>query len=51
MTYVDGNETERTLISEETVSEAVNKVVLVGTKKKPTVTTSSTPTSLRPSIP
>ena len=47
VTYVDGNETERTLISEETVSEAVNKVVLVGTKKKPTVTTSSTPTSFK----
>lgn len=47
VTYVDGNETDRTLVSEQTVSEAVNKVVLVGTKKKPTVTTSSTPTSFK----
>lgn len=47
VTYVDGIETERTLVEQKTVKEAVNKVVLVGTKKKPTVTTSSTPTSYK----
>ena len=41
LTLVDGVETERTLISSETVTEAVNKVVLVGTKEKPVVKASS----------
>lgn len=47
VTYVDGVETERQLVGQETVKETVNKVVLVGTKKKPTVVTSSTPTSYK----
>ena len=47
VTYVDGVETERTLVSEQTVKEAVNRVVLVGTKQKPVVTTSSTPASYK----
>lgn len=47
VTYVDGNESERRLVSEQTVKEAVNKVVLVGTKKKPQITTSSTPSSYK----
>ena len=33
VTYIDGEETARTLVSEKTVKEPINKVVLVGTKK------------------
>lgn len=47
VTYVDGEETDRTLVSKQVVKQAVNKVVLVGTKKKPEVTTASTPSSYK----
>lgn len=47
VTYTDGEETDRTLVSKEVVKEAVNKVVLVGTKQKPKVTTTSTPSSYK----
>lgn len=47
ITYVDGKETERTLVSEKTVKEPVDKVILVGTKKKPVVSTASTPTEYK----
>lgn len=39
ITLVDGEETERELVKKETVKEAVDKIVLVGTKKKPVVST------------
>ena len=47
ITYVDGNETARTIINKETLREPTNKVVLVGTKvttttKKPTQKTKKT---------
>ena len=47
ITLTDGVETDRKLISETVVKEPVDKVVLVGTKEKPKVTTSSTPTSYK----
>lgn len=47
VTYTDGEETDRKLVSKEVVKEPVDKVVLVGTKEKPKVTTSSTPTSYK----
>jgi len=46
--YTDGVETERTLVSKETVKEAVQKVVKVGTKIKSSfIKTSSTPKSYK----
>lgn len=45
--YTDGKETDRKLVSEKVIKEAVDKVVLVGTKKVPTVQTSSTPTKYK----
>lgn len=47
ITLTDGVETDRKLVSEKVVKEPVDKVVLVGTKEKPKVTTSSTPTSYK----
>lgn len=48
VTYTDGKETERELIKKETVKEAVDKVILVGTKVKSSfVKTSSTPKSYK----
>lgn len=41
--YVDGMEISRENISTVTVKEAVDKKILVGTKKKATVTTSTKP--------
>ncbi|MBQ3084361.1 MAG: G5 domain-containing protein [Clostridia bacterium] len=41
ITYVNGVETERELISSEVIEEPVNKIVLVGTKKKETFKASS----------
>ncbi len=41
VTYVNGEEAERELVSSEVVEEPVNKVVLVGTKEKPVVKTGS----------
>ena len=39
VTLVDGEETERKLVKEETVKEPVDKIILVGTKEKPVVKT------------
>ncbi len=41
VTYINGEETERELISSEVIEEPVNKIVLVGTKEKPVVKTGS----------
>jgi len=41
VTYVNGEETDRELISSEVVEEPVNKIVLVGTKEKPVEKTGS----------
>lgn len=47
VTYTDGKETARELISETVTKEPVDKVIKVGTKKKAAVTTSATPTSYK----
>lgn len=48
VTYTDGKETSRKLVSKKTVKEAVEEVVLVGTKVKSSFKkTSSTPTSYK----
>ena len=47
ITLTDGVETDRKLVSETVVKEPVDKVVLVGTKEKPKVTTTSTPISYK----
>ncbi len=45
--YTDGKETDRKLVSETVIKEPVDKVVLVGTKEIPKVTTSSTPSNYK----
>ncbi|MBQ7090849.1 MAG: G5 domain-containing protein [Clostridia bacterium] len=53
ITYVNGEETDRELISNEVIEEPTNKIVLVGTKEKPVEktgnfkATSSAPTSYK----
>ncbi|MBQ8894983.1 MAG: G5 domain-containing protein [Clostridia bacterium] len=48
VTYLNGEESERELISEEVTKEPVNKIVLVGTKVKSNFKkTSSTPTTYK----
>ena len=51
VTYLNGEETDRELISSEVTKEPVNKIVLVGTKIKSTFKkTSSTPTNYKKAI-
>jgi len=45
VTYVDGEEESRELISEEVTKEAVNKIILKGTKKKSSSSSSSSSSS------
>lgn len=48
VTYLNGEESERELVSEEVTKEPVNKIVLVGTKVKSSFKkTASTPTSYK----
>lgn len=42
LTIVDGEETERELVSEEVVREPVDRIVEVGTRKRPTVSVDDT---------
>lgn len=42
VTYVDGKETERTVISEETLKEAVTQILICGTKKAEPTTAEKT---------
>ncbi len=45
ITYVDGEEDTRTVVSDEVTKEAVDEIILVGKKQKTTTTTTTTTTS------